>query len=128
MPSNRCTIKLGGDDFDLRFDMNAVAAFEEQTGRAAALVLQDVEACAKTGVFMALVYAGMQHDKRLAKGMSMAKVGRLMTPLLADQEAYGNTLNTVLGAFLGAFGVDMTKVQEQAEADASENPQAAPSI
>ena len=87
--SGEVTVSLGGTVYTLRLDFNALAAFEEATGRDAMAVLQDAEN-EKLGVraLITLVHAMMQEhhpdaDLRVAGRILSEETAIIQRVLLA---------------------------------------------
>lgn len=97
---------LGGAKFLLRFDMNALAELED--------LLDDsiFNAIGRPGIkfLRAALYAGMLHDKQLARGMSLQKAGKLLNDM-TSQDEMSDLMQGVITAVAKAVGADVQAIE-----------------
>jgi len=95
------TIELGGRERHLRFDLNAMAAFEEAAGKS---ILSGIET-GKLGArdLRALIWACLLHEEET---LTLKEIGTWITP---------DNMNEVAGKFAEAFGAAMPDVKEGVE-------------
>lgn len=104
----------------LRYDMNAMADFEEKTGMGLAQLMSSNAIFATT---RAMLWAGLKHQDR---GLTIDRVGQWMQ---AYVEA-GGDVQTLLGACFEAAAkqraIPGLKRSDEVEGDGTENPPATP--
>ena len=95
------TITLGGATFPLRYDMNAIATIETELGGDSVLyTMARGDRMIGIRFLRAALYAGMLHDKEIAKGLTIEKVGKLITGV-----NIGEVTSVVSRALAATFGL-----------------------
>lgn len=103
-------VELGGAKFTLRYDFNALAELEGILGESVTYVMAGADKRIGLRFIRAAVYAGLLYDRKLSKGMTLEKIGHLLSP--DNLAEVGEQVCRGIGA---AFGVDLDEDAESGD-------------
>lgn len=120
-PFNEFSKYENGKRRNLKFDVNALADFEQETGMGFGLLMKQRAVFASA---RAMLWAGLKHEDR---ALTIEDVGDLLGQYIKDEEAENQTINTILMVAItaavdqGALGkLDVKKAEAVNEEDAED--------
>ena len=111
-------ITLGDLDLVLKFDTNAIAELETALDSDYVSIMGALSDEKVSMRFVrAALFAGLQHDRRYARGLSLKKIGKFIT-----MENFSELLGSVIRALLLMQGVDPDAIDEMLGGDVESDP------
>jgi hypothetical protein len=110
--------QLGDLDLVLKFDTNAIAELETALDDHFTSIMSSLqEGDVSIRFIRAAIFAGLQHDKRYSRGMTLSKVGKLIT-----FENLAELTGVIAKAILLMQGADPNKIDEMMGGAAASDP------